>query len=151
MKQTADMQAIQANMLPGQFAAEGFLGSDTRSLTDILLADQETVNRLDTTHEAIADRMQALTNLGMTTPETPVMVDENFSVQVDEYMGFIPCPFSDHVNSAKRNTLVKNRNTGAAIQWSDLSIHMIRAHGFYEGIGAHFRLDPAYLVTFLGQ
>ncbi len=149
MKQTVDMQTIQTNMLPGQFTADGFLGSDTRSLTDILLADQETVNRLGTTHETIAARMQALTDLGMTAPETPVVVDETFSVQADEYMGFIPCPFSDHVNAAKRNTLVKNRNTGAAIHWSDLSIHMIRAHGFYQGIGAHFRLDPAHLVSFL--
>jgi hypothetical protein len=149
MKQTVDMQTIQDKMQPGKLTAEGFLGSDTRNLQDILLADQETMNRLGLTHVEIADRMQAITDVGKRMTEALLPLAEGFAVQVDEYMGAIPCPFGDHHNADKRNTLVKNLKTGAAVHWTDLSIHMIRAHGFYEGIGSYFRLDPTYLADFL--
>lgn len=149
MKQTADMQIIQDKMQPGKLTAEGFLGTDTRNLRDILLADQETVNRLGVTHEEIARRMQAITDVGKKMTEALLPLSEGYAVQVDEYMGAIPCPFGDNHNADKRNTLVKNLKTGAAVHWTDLSIHMIRAHGFYEGIGSYFRLDPAYLLEFL--
>lgn len=151
MKQTADMQEIQDKMYPGKLTAEGFLGSDTRSLIDILMADDEIVSRLGTTHAEIADKMQQLTDIGKQMPEALIPIDGIYAVQVDEYMGAIPCPFSDNYNAAKRNTLVKNLKSGAAVHWTDLSIHMIREHGFYEGIGSYFRLDPAYLLAFLGD
>jgi hypothetical protein len=35
------------------------------------------------------------------------------------------------------------------VQWSDLSIHLIGAHGFFEGRGSFFRLEPAELVAIL--
>jgi len=149
MKQTTEMQAIQEKMLPGKLTAEGFLGTDTRNLQDILFADQETVGRLDVTHEEIAARMQAITDIGKKMTEAFLPLTAGYAVQVDEYMGAIPCPFGDNHNAAKRNTLVKNLSTGAAVHWTDLSIHMIRTHGFYEGIGSYFRLDPAYLLDFL--
>ena len=149
MKQTMDMQAVQDRMQPGKLTAEGFLGTDARNLQDILLADQETVNRLGLTHGQIADRMQAITDIGKRMTEALLPLAEGFAVQVDEYMGTIPCPFADNHRADKRNTLVKNLATGAAVHWTDLSIHMIRMHGFYEGIGSYFRLDPAYLVAFL--
>lgn len=149
MKQTRDMQTIQEKMYPGKLTAEGFLGTDTRNLQDILFADQEIVARLGMTHEEIAARMQAITDVGKKMTEALLPLSEGFAVQVDEYMGAIPCPFGDNHNADKRNTLVKNLSTGAAVHWTDLSIHMIRAHGFYEGIGSYFRLDPTYLVNFL--
>ncbi len=149
MKQTRDMQIIQEKMQPGNLTAEGFMGADTRNLQDILLADQEVVARLGMTHEDIANRMQAITDVGKKMTEALLPLTAGFAVQVDEYMGAIPCPFGDNHNADKRNTLVKNLSTGAAVHWTDLSIHMIRAHGFYEGIGSYFRLDPSYLVNFL--
>jgi hypothetical protein len=151
MKQTMDMQSIQEKMQAGKLTAEGFLGTDTRNLQDILFADQETVKRLGVPHEEIAARMQAITDVGRKMTEALLPLTAGYAVQVDEYMGAIPCPFGDHHNSVKRNTLVKNLNTGAAVHWTDLSIHMIRAHGFYEGIGSYFRLDPAFLLDFLPQ
>ena len=149
MKQTKDMQNIEEKMRPGKLTAEGFLGTDTRNLQDILFADQEIVSRLALTHEEIADRMQAITDVGSKMTEALLPLTKGFAVQVDEYMGAIPCPFGDNHNAVKRNTLVKNLTTGAAVHWTDLSIHMIRTHGFYEGIGSYFRLDPTYLVNFL--
>jgi len=149
MKQTANMLSIQEMMQAGKLTAEGFLGTDTRNLTEILLADQAVVNELGLTFKEIADKMQAITDIGLKMTEAVLPVNEEFAVQVDEYMGFIPCPFADNYQAAKRNTLLKNRRTGAAVHWSDLNIHMIREHGFFEGVGSYFRLDPAYLISFL--
>jgi hypothetical protein len=41
----------------------------------------------------------------------------------------------------------KNLRTGKTIRWSLLGIHMIEEHGFFEGRGATFRLDPKELVN----
>lgn len=149
MKQRPELQAIQANMLPGKFSAEGFLGDDDRNLADILLEDQKMVDRLGLTHEAIAARMTALTEQGKAGLERPVTVDSDFSVVVEDYMGRIPCPFRDYRGTGKRSTTVTRLSTGKTIKWTDMNIHMIEHHGFYEGNGSLFRLDPAELAEFL--
>jgi hypothetical protein len=35
------------------------------------------------------------------------------------------------------------------IRWSDLSLHFIEAHGFFQGKGSPFRLEPRGLVEAL--
>lgn len=149
MKQRPELQAIQLNMLPGKFSAEGFLGEDNRNLADMLLEDQKTVDRLGVTHEAIAARMNALTEQGKTGLGREVTVDDDYLVVVEDYMGRIPCPFRDFRATDKRSTTVTRLSTGQILKWTDLNIHMIDMHGFYEGKGSTFRLEPADLAAFL--
>ncbi len=151
MKQTPDMQSIQEMMQSGKLTPEGFLGKDTRSLSDIIQSDGTLVKTLDMSLTEIADKMQAITDIGKKMTEAMLPVNQTYAVKVDEFMGFIPCPFADHYDAAKLNTLLKNVKTGMTIHWSDLSIHMIRNHGFFEGEGSYFRLDPATLVSFLKE
>jgi hypothetical protein len=37
---------------------------------------------------------------------------------------------------------------GRTISWTDLNIHMIEAHGFFEGKGSFFRIEPIELQRF---
>jgi len=150
MKQRPELQAIQANMLPGKFSADGFLGEDDRSLADILLEDQKAVDRLGLTHEAIAARMCALTEQGKSGLGKPITIDNAYEVVVEDYMGRIPCPFRDNRGNDKRSTTVRRLSDGKVLGWTDLSIHMIDQHGFYEGRGSAYRLEPAELADFLG-
>ncbi|NQT54365.1 hypothetical protein HQ576_20070, partial [bacterium] len=39
---------------------------------------------------------------------------------------------------------------GATLRFTALSIHLIRAHGFYQGRGAPYRLEPTQLAELLG-
>jgi hypothetical protein len=144
-----NFEKIHENMLPGCFSAHGFLGSDKRKLVDILKADDLTVKGLSINHKAIADKMKYLTQAGKQGFGCTVIVDSIFEVTVEEYRGTIPCPYSDSHHAYKQNTQIKNLKTGKIISWTDLNIHMIEMHGFYEGVGSLFRIDPKDTIEIL--
>jgi hypothetical protein len=141
VKQGPDFKRIEDNMRSGQLAAHQFLGTDTRTLTDIILHDQLLLEPLGLTNQDIADRMLYFTeradeSLG------PQVIDGVFQVERQEHKGDILCPFADNSHASKSITRVTNMQTGKGVAWSDLNIHLIANHGFYEGHGATFRVDP---------
>lgn len=150
MKQSPELEIIQANMLPGTLSAHGFLGEDTRNLADILGADAKTLNQLGLSQEDLADKMQELTDCSMLGLGRPVNYSNRFEVESEDYMGKISCPFQDFVKVDKRETRVRRLDTGVMMRWTDLNVHMIREHGFFEGHGGKYRLDPLELARFLG-
>jgi hypothetical protein len=143
------MDLIQEDMRPGVITRDGFLGSDRRKLADILEEDHAVVRRLGLTHERIADRMQELREAGKRGLGQAIRVAPHFDVRVDSVRGKLPCPFRHPGVFPKTLVMVTNLDTGEEITYSDLNIHMIRSHGFYEGKGAGFRLDPAVLARVL--
>lgn len=149
MKQSPELRAIQENMQTGSLAAYGFLGTDTRSLADILRDDDERVASLALTHGAIADRLQFFYEAGQEKLGRAEEVDTQYDVLVEEHKGGIPCPFRDNFTAAKAVITVTDRRSGQTLVWSALNIHMIRAHGFYEGRGAKFRVEPEAVAELL--
>ncbi len=141
MKQGPGTRRIEDNMRSGPLAAHQFLGRDLRSLADIILQDQLVLEPLGLTNADIAQRM-AYFSAHAEEGSGPTLVDGKFEVERQEHKGGIPCPFSDNYQSTKSITLVKNMQLGKTVQWSDLNIHLIAEHGFYEGEGAPFRVDP---------
>ncbi len=150
MKQSPEMQRIQETMTFGSLAAHGFLGHDTRNLTDIIRDDTLAVERLGLTHSAIADRMEYFTELASKRLGESVEIDGIYRVVCEEHKGKLPCPFADNVRVAKSMTTVINAENHLSMRWSALNVHMIRAHGFYEGLGARFRVDPKLTAKALG-
>jgi hypothetical protein len=149
MKQSIQMDRIQNDMRPGAITQDGFLGTDRRRLIDILDADEAAVRRLGLTHARVAARMielrtAGLKGLGLETPVAP-----HFEIRVDSVRGKLPCPFAHEGIFPKVNTTVTNTRMGRTITYTDLNIHMIERHGFYEGIGSPFRLDPQLLIEIL--
>jgi len=149
MKQNPEYERIQANMVAGKISSSGFLGEDQRTLQDILHEDNLTVLKTGYSHEAIAQRMGYLTEQGKKGMGSPVIVDDIFEVTADDHRGFIPCPFGDNFKAPKTNVMVKNLITSDTIHWTELNIHMIEKHGFYEGKGSFFRIDPEELVKII--
>ena len=149
MKQSPQMKRAQANMAPGVITLEGFLGKDERHLVDIIIEDEADVQRLNTSHEAIAARMQELRDKGARGLGEFVTVEEGISVQVYSVRGKLPCPFEDPGLFSKTTTTVRNEKLNREVSYSDLHIHLIGEHGFYEGKGFPFRLEPSSLVEIL--
>jgi len=149
MKQTVQMNNIQARMQPGVISLEGFLGSDSRNLTDILNDDNGTVNSLKLTHQQIALRMLEFRDKGLAGLGEFISVAPHFEVRVDSVRGKMPCPFGDPGIFPKTNITVKNLKSDQEITFTDLNIHMVLVHGFYEGSGSHFRLEPVQLAAIL--
>ncbi len=149
MKQSPQMQRIQENMRPGAITLEGFLGRDTRNLADILEEDNAAVRRLDLSHGAIAQRMEELKNAGAEGLGEFIEVAPHFEVRVESVRGKLPCPFAHPGVYPKTNITVKNLQTGRSIVYTDMHIHLIGSHGFYEGKGSVYRLEPEDLAEIL--
>jgi hypothetical protein len=149
MKQTVQMQKVQEQMAPGIITRDGFLGDDRRPLGDILLADDAAVKALDLDHQTVAARMIELRDAGMAGLGEFIDVAPHFEVRVDSMRGRLPCPFGDPGIFPKTNVTVRNRKTGREATYTNLHIHLILAHGFYEGRGCPFRLEPKDLAEVL--
>ena len=147
MKQTPDAQRVQENLRAGILTRDGFMGDDPRAFTDVIREDAEALEAVGVTPEALADRMAEFTRAGLKAAGVPVAF-EGYEVVVEDYMGRIGCPFRDH-RAPKRNTTATEPKERETMSWTDLSIHLIRRHGFFQGRGSPFRLEPAELARFL--
>lgn len=149
MKQTVQLDKIQERMEPGRITLEGFLGPDKRNLVEILIEDDAAVKKMGIEHKDIAEKMMELRNAAYGGLGDFIDVPPNFKVKVETYRGKLPCPFGDPGIFPKINTTVKNTKIKKEIHFSDLQIHMIGTHGFYEGKGHKFRIEPALAAEVL--
>ncbi len=149
MKQSPQLDSIQEQMKPGVITLDGFLGTDERNLIDILIEDDWTVRRLGCTHAEIAERMKYFRDRGSEGLGQFILVDDHFEVRVDSVRGVLPSPFGGPGMYGKVNTTVRNTRLGKEVTYTDLHIHFIGEHGFYEGKGSPFRLDPEEVIDVL--
>jgi hypothetical protein len=149
MKQSPQLEKVQEQMRPGIITLLGFLGEDKRNLIDILNEDEETVKHLDVTHELIAQRMLGFRDKGKRGLGEFVTVAPHFEVRVDSVRGKLPCPFGERGLVPKTNTIVRNLRLNRELVYSDMHIHLIDKHGFYEGRGSVYRLEPVDIVKIL--
>ena len=127
----------------------GFMGSDQRSPAEIIRADEEELKKLDLTHRAIAGRMKFFGDRGKNGLGEFVPVAPHFEVSCEIARGLLSCPFGEPGRHRKTIVIVRNLRLQKEIAFSDLNIHLIAAHGFYEGQGAPFRLEPVELALVL--
>lgn len=149
MKQTEQMKEIQEKMKPGVITLDGFLGSDNRNLIDILVEDDAEVKRLNLTHEGIAARMLELREAGKEGLGDIISVSPHYEISVDIRRGKLACPFGHRGLIRKSMIRVRNIDKDREITYTDLNIHMIKEHGFYQGKGSSFRLEISDLVDIL--
>ena len=146
MKQSPNMRDLEFMLRSSRIVAGGFLGTDSRPLEEIVDADLVSLAHLGWTVAQVADRMQELTALAIPQLGNPVAVDDNLTVTSQDYMGRIICPWPHPMRLAKRITFARRTDTDESIRWTDLSIHMIAEHSFFEGKGSAFRVEPARLI-----
>ncbi len=149
MKQTPIYDEIQRQMAPGVITLDGFLGPDTRKLVDIIAADEKLVHYANTTNQAIAERMEHFRDLGLKGLGEFISVEPHFDVKVDTIRGRLPSPFGGPGMYDKVNTTVVNKRLDKTIIYTDLHIHLIKDHGFFQGVGSRYRLEPFDLIKIL--
>lgn len=147
--QTPELDEAEKRMRPHADHPHGFLRGDPRPLVQILNADHLAVKELGLTHEAIARRLKELTEAAKKAYGQTVDVEGRFRVRIEAARGKIPCPWGHPGLYPKTHVTLERLDTGETIAWSDLGIHMIEAHGFYQGAGSPYRLDPRRLKTIL--
>ena len=123
------------------------MGDDSRSFNEVIDADASQVSNLGYTMEKIATRMQEITDIAKTGLGNWVKVDDKLQAVAEEAKGSLICPWPHPGRYVKRVTTVEYRNSGETIRWSDLNIHLIAKHGFFEGRGTAFRIEPEKLIN----
>jgi len=130
-------------------AAGGFLGTDTRSVSEIIDCDMSELAELKITIEKIVGRMKEITNTAIPALGNWVQAGKKLTAKVEEAKGLLSCPWPHPARFAKRVTYVKNTESGQTIKWADLNIHLIEKHNFFEGKGSPFRIEPKELVEII--
>jgi len=125
---------------------DGFLGDDKRPLAEILEADNTAVERLGLTHQKLADR---LARQAMAAPGATVHPGEHLTAVYRESMGRIPCPWIGCGVFAKGEVELVDTQTKQKVLFSPLSVHLIARHGFYQGHGARYHIEPDDLARIL--
>ena len=123
------------------------MGDDSRSFNEVIYADSSQVSKLGYTMEEIAARMQEITDTAKTGLGNWIKVDDKLQAVADEAKGSLICPWPHPGRYVKRITTVQRYNSGETIRWSELNIHLIAEHGFFEGRGAAFRIEPVKLIN----
>ena len=148
MKPTPREKMIQSNFEPGKITRDGFLGIDVRYIHDIIQADERTLSKLKISANRIADRMQYYIEEGKKGLETSVEVGD-CKVRIQWDRGMLPCPFGERGLQHKLVATVSNEKLSRSVCFSQLSVHLIRAHGFFGGKGSPFRIEPEEIVRIL--
>ncbi len=127
-------------MAPGVITAEGFLGTDTRSLSTIIDEDSQMMRILEIDAAELATKLRYFMAEGGKGLGEPVTVDSEWLVKTDEARGHLACPWEDGIHR-KVNVTVERKDTGEKIFFTALSIHLLEAHSFLEGRGSSYRLN----------
>ena len=151
MKESPQSKKLEEMLRSSKLAAGGFLGEDARSVSDIIDNDLAIVSNAGFTKEQVAARMQEITNKAIPLLGNWVDIDKTLQARVDEAKGSMVCPWPHSGRFAKRVTYIETIKTDQKIHWSDLSIHFIEEHGFFEGKDSNFRIEPQDLIKIIFQ
>lgn len=143
------MERLEETLGSSGIVAGGFLGTDRRPLEEILESDAAELDRLGYTVYDIADRMRHIKSLAEQGLGSWVKIDDAVEAAVSDTRGILPCPWPHPGLFSKIVVTARNTQTGRTIRWSGLSIHLIDEHGFFEGRGSPFRLEPAELAEMI--
>jgi hypothetical protein len=149
MKKSPQERKLERLLRSSKFSASGFIGNDRRNLWEIIDEDASEITRAGKTMEGIAQRMRQITDTAKKGLGDWVEVSKTIKASVDDNRGMIPCPWPHHIRCLKRITTVQHIPTETIIRWSELNIHLIEEHGFFEGRGSAFRIEPRILIDIL--
>lgn len=149
MKRSPSEIKLEQMLRSSKLVAGGFMGNDPRTPEEIIRDDAAALQRLGRTAAEIAHRMRTLTNIARAALGNWVEAEGRYRLRSEEWKGMLICPWPHPGRFEKRLTACRRLDTGEEIVWSDLNIHLIEAHSFFEGKGSPFRLEPEMLVRIL--
>lgn len=150
MKQSPRDKKLEEVLRSTKLVAGGFMGTDPRHPIEVIDQDLAELERLGVTPVQLAERMRELTELAK--PRLGSWIDHQTTklhIKSEDFKGSLVCPWPHPGEFDKRITTVQHLETGKQIIWTDLNIHMIAEHGFFEGKGAFFRIEPSEIVSIL--
>jgi hypothetical protein len=139
-------QDLIRNLGPSPFSAEGFLGSDSRPVDEIIGEDLAVLEQNQVPAEAVAEALahgyeKAKGDFGAKVPIRP-----GLTAVFHESRGRVPCPFRGDGLFDKGEAVVKDAQNGHTLIITPLGIHLIAKYGFFQGKGSRYRIEPRAVI-----
>ncbi len=141
MKQSPREIVQQQRLLQSRFSAAGFMGSDRRSYDQIIADDALTLRGLDCNADDLAQRLRGIDDRARVAMGAPVAVAAGIRARHYEAMGKIPSPFPGDGTFPKGETRIEWAD-GRCLRVTRLGLALIERHGFFQGQGSPYRIDP---------
>ena len=150
MKLSPEQRDLNQRLSPSKFSAEGFLGTDDRPVNEIIADDLRTMDRAGLPTEVLVERLRDVYEKARERFGAEIEVRKGVSAVYHEAKGRIPSPFRGEGTFEKGQVTVTDRESAESIHVTMLGIHLIEKHGFFQGIGSPFRIDPEKAIRILG-
>ncbi|OGV78682.1 MAG: hypothetical protein A3K19_31795 [Lentisphaerae bacterium RIFOXYB12_FULL_65_16] len=148
MKPNPAETKVRQRMEAGVLSRDGFLGDDSRPLADIVADDEAVLAAAGVTAQRVGEVLQEIFAAAEAGLETQVtLFGGAVKARVIEGMGRTPCPFACGVRNRKGELTIEFGPHRLVL--TPLSVHMVREHGFFQGRGSRYRLEPALAVELL--
>ena len=148
-KQAPEAKALEERLGASRFSGEGFLGTDQRTVDQIIAADVRTIEQLGITKAALLDALRAAFETARAAFGGEVEIRPGLTAVAHESMGRIPSPFrGDGV--FEKGDVVLTSATGEELVLTALGLALIEKHDFFQGHGSRYRIDPARAAHLLG-
>lgn len=146
MKQSPEDKILIEKLGPSAFSGEGFLGNDKRTPTEIITEDKHALSIKNIGIEKVAELLEDAYNSGIKTLGGEIEISSGITAVYYESMGKIPSPFTGEGTFPKGEVIVKDNVSGKKLILTSLSIHLIRKHGFFQGKGSRYRIEPDDII-----
>lgn len=118
----------------------GFIGED-QGLFEVMAKDYQTLKEKNVSRFQLAEKLDYVLARYEAGHK---IIDGKYEITSDKIPGIQGCPFDDSIFAGTTYT-IKNLETGKTIKFSNISSHLIREHGFFEG-DVEYRLNPEDVI-----
>ena len=149
MKETPQDKALEDRLGASPFSGEGFRGTDPRTVDEIIAEDRRTLERLGLPRERLLAALRDVFDKARAELGGEVPVRPGVTAVAHESMGRIPSPFRGDGVFEKGDVVVAS-SSGEGFILTPLGLALIEKHGFFQGRGSRYRVDPARAAALLG-
>ncbi|MCF6156365.1 MAG: hypothetical protein E3K36_14240 [Candidatus Brocadia sp.] len=146
MKLSPQDQRLIHNLKPSKFSKEGFLGTDTRSVEEIIADDLDTLKKTGVSKELLLQTLRDAYQKAKEAFGAEIEIKRNVTAVFCESMGRIPSPFCKDGLFEKGEAVVTDSASNLSLIITSLGINLIEKHDFFQGRGCRFRIDPLVAI-----
>ena len=153
-----ELKEVERRMQPGGWNTKPML-LPGYSLESIIAEDARRLATLQVSPETLGTKFAELLAQGEKTDWFRPFRQGGVAVELRRRRGFITCPWADDefvrctTGAGGRATgnefLIRDRKSSRSIEGFEISVHLIRDHGFFGGPGTPFRIEPEDLAAVL--
>jgi hypothetical protein len=149
MKQSPGDQNLEQRLRASKFSGEGFLGTDERPLDEIIADDQRLLDMHDIDKDALLQALRDAYRRARESLGAAIEIKPAVTARYYESRGKIPSPFRGDGVFEKGEAEITDASTGQSLHVTPLGLALIEKHGFFQGRGSRYRIEPDLAASML--